>query len=131
VIVVISAKYLRSEYCMDELFKIYQNCRMKEHDFQRRIIPIILPDAGLDGGLAARLKPAIYWKKREQELTPLIKENPDVVSTSMHIKYRLIGEFARNTSDMIEYLLNQLQPRDYDRQIEEGFVELCHQILEG
>ena len=131
VIVVISAKYLRSEYCMVELFKIYQNCRMKEHDFQRRIIPIILPDAGLDGGLAARLKPAIYWKQQEQELTPLIKENLDAVSTSMHMKYRLIGEFARYTSDMIDYLFDQLQPRDYDRQIEEGFVELCHQILEG
>ena len=131
VIVVISVKYLRSEYCMNELFKIYQNCRMKEHDFQRRIIPIILPDAGLDGGLAARLKPAIYWKQQEQELTQLIKENLDVVSTSIHRKHRLIRDFALNTSAMIDYLLDQLQRRDYDRQIEEGFVELCHQILEG
>jgi hypothetical protein len=30
---------------------------------------------------------------------------------------------------MIEYLNDQLQPRDYDRQIEEGFTELCQQIL--
>ena len=47
----------------------------------------------------------------------------------MHKTYRLIGEFARNTSDMIEYLIDQLQPRDYERQITEGFVELCEQIL--
>jgi hypothetical protein len=45
------------------------------------------------------------------------------------MKYRLIGEFARNTSDMIEYLYDQLQPRDYDRQMEEGFPEFCEQIL--
>jgi hypothetical protein len=31
---------------------------------------------------------------------------------------------------MIEYLVDQLQPRDYDRQMEEGFVELCQQILD-
>lgn len=59
VIVVISAKYLRSEYCMYELFKIYQNCRNKAEDFQRRIFPVILPDAGLSGRTALRLIPAI------------------------------------------------------------------------
>ena len=30
---------------------------------------------------------------------------------------------------MLYYVHNQLQPRDYDRQIEEGFSELCQQIL--
>jgi hypothetical protein len=46
-----------------------------------------------------------------------------------YMKYRQIGEFARNTSDMIEYLYDQLQPRDYDRQMEEGFPDFCEQIL--
>lgn len=129
VIVVISAKYLRSEYCMYELFKIYQNCRMKAGDFQRRIIPVILPDAGLSGRTALRLKPAIYWKKEEEELEAMMAANLKAVGTSIHMKFRLIGEFARNTSDMIEYLYDQLQPRDYDRQMEESFPELCGQIL--
>jgi internalin A len=129
VIVVISAKYLRSEYCMYELFKIYQNCRMKAGDFQRRIIPVILPDAGLSGRTALRLKPAIYWKKEEEELEAMMAANLKAVGTSIHMKFRLIGEFARNTSDMIEYLYDQLQPRDYDRQMVESFPELCEQIL--
>ena len=30
---------------------------------------------------------------------------------------------------MLDYLLNQLQPRDFDRQMEESFPELCEQIL--
>jgi internalin A len=129
VIVVISAKYLRSEYCMYELFKIYQNCRNKKEDFQRRIIPIILPDAGLSGRSVSRLTPAIYWKEEEEELAAMIAANLKAVGTSIHNKYRLIGELARNTSDMLEYLYDQLQPRDYDRQMEEGFTELCEQIL--
>ncbi|MEB3301912.1 MAG: toll/interleukin-1 receptor domain-containing protein, partial [Cyanobacteriota bacterium] len=130
IIVVISAKYLQSEYCMYELFKIYQNCRKSAEDFHKRIIPIILPDAGFSSKLAARLKPALYWNQQEEKLTSLVSGNLQAVGSNAYKKYRLIGEFARNTSDMIEYLNDQLQPRDYDRQVDEGFTELCQQILE-
>jgi internalin A len=129
VIVVISAKYLRSEYCMHELFMIYQNCRKKAGDFHRRIIPVILPDAGLSGSTATRFKPVLYWKKEAKELQAIVAANPLEVGTSMHKKCRLISDLALNTSDMIEYLYDQLQPRDYDRQMEESFPELCEQIL--
>ncbi|MFM7452749.1 MAG: COR domain-containing protein [Cyanobium sp.] len=129
IIVVISAKYLQSEYCMYELFKIYQNCRKSAEAFHRRIFPIILPDSGLSGGLGVRLKPAMHWKQQQKELDTLIKEDHEIFGESTFRKHRLIGEFARNTSDMIEYVMDQLQPRDYDRQIENGFIELCQQIL--
>jgi internalin A len=129
VIVVISDKYLRSEYCMYELFKIYQNCRNKAEDFLRRIIPVILPDAGLSGGTAARLKPAEEWDKQRKELEAIFVKNPDILGVRGYKKYRLICEFSRNTFDMLDYLLDQLQPRDYDRQMEECFTELCEQIL--
>jgi internalin A len=129
VIVVISAKYLRSEYCMYELFKIYQNRGKEIADFHRCIIPIILPDAGLSGGLAARLKPAIDWNQQHEELKNIFIQNHEIFGESTVKKYRLIGEFARNTSEMIDYLLDQLQPRDYNRQMAEGFPELCEQIL--
>jgi internalin A len=131
VIVVISAKYLRSEYCMYELFMLYQNCRKKAGDFHRRIIPIILPDAGLSERTATRFRPVLYWKQEAEELGAIVAANRQEVGTSMHMKYRLIGEFASNSSDMIEYLYDQLQPRDYDRQMEESFPELCEQILAG
>jgi len=129
VIVVISAKYLRSEYCMYELFMLYQNCRKKAGDFHRRIIPIILPDAGISERTATRFKPVLYWKQEALELGAIVDANRLQVGTSMHDKYRLIHEFACNSSDMIEYLYDQLQPRDYDRQMEESFPELCEQIL--
>lgn len=114
---------------MYELFKIYQNCRKSGEVFHRHVIPVILPDAGFSGGLAARLKTALYWTRQEQELTALVAGNLQAVGTTVFTKYRLIGEFARNSSDMIEYLIDQLQPRDYCRQIEEGFAELREQIL--
>lgn len=130
VIVVISAKYLRSEYCMYELFQIYQNSRMDAAGFQKRIIPIILSDAGLSGEVLARLQPALHWSRQQKELDDLFKHNHEVFGESAFRAYKRIGEFARHTSDMINHLLDQFQPRDYDRQIEEGFTELCQQILE-
>jgi internalin A len=129
VIVVISAKYLRSEYCMYELFKVYQNCRNNAEDFQRRIIPIVLPDAGLSGKTLERLKVANEWDKQRKELESIFVKNPDILGERGYNKYRLICEFSRNTFDMLDYLLDQLQPRDYDRQMEEGFPVLCEQIL--
>jgi internalin A len=129
VIVVISAKYLRSEYCMYELFRIYQNCCRKAEDFHRRIIPIILPDAGLSGSTASRLRPADEWDKQRKELEAAFVKNPDILGERGYKQYRLICEFSRNTFDMLDYLLDQLQRRDYDRQMEESFPELCEQIL--
>ncbi len=129
VIVVISAKYLRSEYCMHELFMIYQNCRKKAKDFHRRIIPIILPDARQCGGLAARLKLAAEWDQKLNEIKPFFDENPRLFGTSGYQEYLRIDDFACNASNMIKYLFDQLQPRDYNRQMAEGFPELCEQIL--
>ena len=129
VIVVISAKYLRSEYCMYELFKVYQNCRNNAEDFQRRIIPIVLPDAGLLGKTLERLKVADEWDKQRKELESIFVKNPDILGERGYKKYRLICEFSRNTFDMLDYLLDQLQPRDYDRQMEESFLAVCEQIL--
>jgi len=130
VIVVISAKYLRSEYCMYELFKIYQNCCKKAEDFHRRIIPIIPPYAGLSGRSAVRFNPVLYWKKEEEDLLSIVVANPRETGMTTFSKFRLIGEISRNTSDMIEYLYDQLQPRNYDPQMAEGFTELCEQLCE-
>jgi hypothetical protein len=114
---------------MYELFKIYQNSRMEAADFQRRIIPIILPDARHSGRLAERVKLAKEWKERLDELRPLFKEDPELFGLSGYQEYILIHQFACNTSDMLKFLHDQLQPREYNRQLDEGFTELCQQIL--
>ena len=114
---------------MYELFKIFQNCRKSAEDFHRRISPIVLPDAHHSGKLKARLELAAEWTQRRKEINDLSKDDLTVLGESGYKQYCLIDEFARNISDMLYYVHNQLQPRDYDRQIEEGFSELCQQIL--
>ena len=45
VIVVLSAKYRRSPYCMTELHALYQNAKQEKREFLNRIIPLVLKDA--------------------------------------------------------------------------------------
>src|SRR5262249_52782716 len=127
IVTVISDKYLRSEYCMYELFRIYRNCADKPERFLGKVVPLILPDAKLER-LSDRFERAEYWMEQQKELEPRVKEHMDAVGTQFYWKFRLIGEFARNTADMLEHLVDKLQPRDFERQAKEGFREVLVQI---
>ncbi|MGE0642463.1 MAG: COR domain-containing protein [Nitrospira sp.] len=127
ILLVISDKYLRSEYCMYELFCIYRNCADKPERFLKKVIPIILPDSNIDR-MPDRLQRAIHWINQEKELKPLVESNLDAVGKEFFGKFKIIGEFARNTSNMLEHLVDKLQPRDFDRQATEGFKEVLEQI---
>jgi len=130
ILLVISDKYLRSEYCMYELFRIYRNCADKPERFLKKVIPIILPDSQLDR-MIDRLQRATYWTQQEAELETVVQANLKAVGTEFYQKFKLIGEFARNTSNMLEHLVDKLQPRDFDRQAQEGFKEILAQITKS
>jgi hypothetical protein len=115
---------------MYELFRIYRNCADRPERFLRRVVPLILPDARVTSA-PDRLGRAIYWTQQEQELKPLVEAHVDAVGTEFFRKFKLIGEFARNSSNMLEYLVDKLQPRDFDRQAAEGFREVVAQIRSG
>ena len=127
ILAVISDKYLKSENCMYELFNIYRNCASKPERFLGKVIPLVLTDAALNS-VATRFARAIYWKNEKTALEPLIRDNLEAAGNEIIRKFRLLDEFARNTSDMLELLADKLQPRDFDRQAAEGFTEILDQI---
>ena len=67
VIVVLSDKYLRSAYCMTELYSIYQRSVGEKEDFLRRITPILLDDARF-GAWRDRLVYTAYWRTEFEEM---------------------------------------------------------------
>jgi internalin A len=67
VIVVLSDKYLRSPYCMTELYSIYQRSVGEKDEFLRRIIPLVLKDARF-GTPEKRVQYAKHWEARYQKL---------------------------------------------------------------
>jgi hypothetical protein len=62
VIVVLSDKYLRSPYCMTELYSILPAISGEKADFLRRIIPLVLDDARF-GTWRDRVAYAEHWEK--------------------------------------------------------------------
>jgi hypothetical protein len=65
VIIVVSHKYLRSEYCMYEAWEIYKNDRFKDRAFV-----VVLPDVNL-GNQEQYIN---YWRNRQADLANEIKE---------------------------------------------------------
>jgi internalin A len=74
VFVVLSDKYLKSPYCMTELFEIWRNSRQNEGQFLGRIRVYTLPCTRIFSPLD-RAQCAVYWKKQREALKTLMDEN--------------------------------------------------------
>ena len=62
VFVVLSDRYLRSPYCMFELFEVWRNCRREEAEFVQRVRAYTLPGTNISRP-RDRLQYAIHWKE--------------------------------------------------------------------
>ena len=68
VILIISNKYLKSEYCMFELLQIFKN-----QDFYERIFPIVLEDVNISKA-TDRIELVKYWENEANNLDVKIRE---------------------------------------------------------
>jgi internalin A len=125
IVAVLSDKYLRSPFCMYELFGIFRRCRDRSDEFLAHVIPIVLPDAKI-GRAVDRLKYAAFWKQERDELEQTIRGLDDVAYAGVEIikEYRLVDEFAHNVADMLAYLNDKLMPRDLARMERDSFADL-------
>ncbi len=76
IIVVVSQKYLHSEYCMFELLQIYENKNIME-----RIFPVVLDEVNIAKS-TDRLELVKYWEEQTTELENKIRE----LKTLSHIE---------------------------------------------
>jgi internalin A len=128
IIAVISDKYLRSPYCMYELFRIYRNCADHPERFLKRVIPLILPDAKLDPA-TERLKYARYWKEQKETMGKELEDvGADYFDGGDLQEYQYMKSFAENVSPMLRLLNDKMFPRDFDRQAKENFKEILDLI---
>jgi internalin A len=112
VVVVLSRAYLRSEYCMMELYRLYTNARQHADDFLRRIVPLVQDDA-LIGSPRQRLAHALHWKTEHDELDALLrKHGVEIIGAKDFGRFKLIGEFYRHVGDMLAYANDVVVPRD-------------------
>lgn len=115
VILVISDKYLRSEYCMFEALEV-----MKRKGYQQRIFPVVLSDANVYSH-EGQVKYIDYWQKKKEQFSALIGPNSaDEYSAMVDVAHK-IAEIAANVDDFIAFIKDKLSidpAKDFDRFIE-------------
>jgi serine/threonine protein kinase len=120
VFVFLSDKYLKSTYCMTELFEVWRHCREEAADFIARTRIYVLPDARIDT-LKERTDYALYWRQKLVETDALVKaQGLGGLADADLLDYRRTETFASKTPDMLRLVMDVLKPRDFDAFVEYG-----------
>jgi hypothetical protein len=123
VIVVLSDKYLRSPYCMEELYRLYQRAGGDKEEFLRRIVPVVLDDARIDGW-QDRLGWGEHWRRVYEEM----QARRDDLGRADDERRRLIRHWHQEVGDMLAYVADALAPRGYDAVVKDDFAAVREAI---
>jgi internalin A len=119
VIVVLSDKYLRSPYCMTELYYVYQRSIGEKEEFLRRIVPLRLDDARF-GTWRDRVAYAEHWEK---EFTAM-EGNFRHLGEADYRLYKATKEWHNRIGDMLAYMNDVLTPHGFDEIPKDDFAAL-------
>jgi internalin A len=110
VYVFLSDKYLKSPFCMFELFQAWDNSRRDADEFHQRVRLYVLDDAKI-GKPLDRLRCAKYW---HAEFTAFEAEMAGV-------SFRHMRDFAGHVGDILQSVADRVQPRNFDEFLAYGF----------
>lgn len=120
VIVAISDKYLKSKFCMYELYEIFRNSGMNRDSFGKKLFPIRI-DETLDLGNPDVVNGYIkYWKEQEQEWTKRVKDESDSITEEQARQFQFIKRLVIDIRNILSCLsdinssnLNTLKSNDF------------------
>jgi internalin A len=114
-------KYLKSPFCMFELFEVWRNSRQEAEDFNRRVRLYVLDDAKIWKPID-RLRCAKYW---HAEFTAFEAEmaggSPALLGDEDFKSFRHMRDFAGHVGDILQSVADRVQPRNFDEFLEYGF----------
>lgn len=123
VFVILSEKYLRSPFCMFELFEVWRSSRQDPERFRRRVRVYALPDAKIFSPLE-RTKFAIHWKDQHAELDGVIRTHgAGVLGEGDFRQFKLMAEFAGRVADVLGVIADVVLPSTFEELAEYGFSE--------
>jgi internalin A len=121
VVAVISEKYLRSTYCMHEIYRLWQRCQEDPSELSKSLVSIVLPEVKI-GDLEERAVYQRYWVERARKLEALVRD-PDLNPGPESLKeVRLVRAFAHNVDEILAYLPDVLMSRDLEAHLADGFL---------
>lgn len=125
VIIILSNKYLHSEYCMFELLQIYNNER-----FMDRIFPVVLDEVNIAKS-TERIELVKYWENQSFELEEKIRELRSLsYIEGITDDLNLYGDIRKNIAKLT-YILRDINTLNIRLHTEENFESLVKQIQEA
>jgi TIR domain len=103
IIVSLSDKYLKSKFCMFELYEIYRNCGMNKEAFVKKVFPVREEDINLSDALVIEHY-ADYWRNEEQELEAIIKDKTQVTTSEQFAQYDAVKRIAQELGNLLNFL---------------------------
>ena len=120
VVAVISDKYLRSPYCMYEIYKLWQKSQTDVAEMVERLVPVVLPEVKI-GSFEERAPYLEHWSERAAKLEALIR-NPNLrPGAESWEEVRQVREFAHHVDDILVFLQDVLMPRKLEAHLDDGF----------
>jgi internalin A len=114
VCIVLSDKYLKSPYCMHELFDVWRNCREDGDTFIGRTRVLVLSSAKISTELE-RAQYVIHWQSEFKAHDVLAREHgPLALSDKGNAEFRLMSRFVSETANVLQLVQDTLRPRSFD-----------------
>jgi internalin A len=121
IFIVLSDKYRKSTYCMQELFEVWRNCREDDAEFIARTRVYVLPCARI-GTLAERTEYVLHWRQAFNEMDETVNEHGlGILAADDLADYRRMGTFLGKTPDMLRLVQDVLRPGTFEEFAEYGF----------
>ena len=113
VLVVLSAKYMRSPDCMRELGYLWERSQRNGATFSQRVIPVVLEDARI-GKQVDRIEHVRFWQEEKGRLEALVNQlGPALCGQSTTQALQDIHAFQAQLVDALTWLADQVMPRGF------------------
>ena len=121
VCIVLSDKYLKSPYCMHELFDVWRNCREDGGTFIERTQVLVLPSAKISTEIE-RAQYVIHWQNVFKAHDALVREHGQfALSDKGNAEFRLMSRFVSETANVLQLVQDTLHPRSFDEYVNHVF----------
>ena len=121
VFIFLSHKYLRSPYCMFELFEVWRNNRQDSAEFLHHV-RVFTVDGAKIGKADEWLNYTQYWQTERDKLQQTIDRVGWMDAGEATIKaYKNMQKFASQVSDVIALFADVVRPRTFEEFLKYGF----------
>ncbi|GAA4396299.1 hypothetical protein GCM10023187_04290 [Nibrella viscosa] len=127
IVVALSDKYLKSSYCMFDLYEAFRNSRLEKAAFVERIYPIQVER--LDFSPKGRTQYREHWKQQKAEWDEYVRNYAEDISAKEKAEHERIKSIAANLGDLFE-ILNDINALTMQLLSENDFAEIKKAIDE-